>query len=76
MAKRHPLNLPLKVAILDHDLTQRELAQRIGIPETRLSEIVRLRGVAASRDEQRRIARSLRQPIAALFPTPDAEVSE
>ena len=60
-------NLALKVAILASGQTQRQLARRVRIDETRLSRIVRGRVVAFPK-ERRRLAKVLQRVEVELFP--------
>ena len=60
-------NLALKVAILANGLTQRQLAKRVHIDETRLSRIVRGQ-VAAFPSERRVLAKVLKRTEVELFP--------
>lgn len=60
-------NLALKFAIVAQGTTQRCLATRTRIEETRLSRIISLQK-EPSRVEMRRIARVLKTDVAALFP--------
>lgn len=64
---------PLKVAIADSPLTQRVIAERAEIDETRLSKIIHGR-VPAKPEEKRAIARILRHPMRVLFPIQGATV--
>ncbi len=60
-------NLALKVAILESGLTQRRVAQRLGISDSRMSNIVL--GVHEPSDAMRRaMAKLLRRDESALFP--------
>lgn len=60
------LNATLKLAIFQSGRTQTEIAKQTGIDETRLSRIVRGH-VEASEDEQKLIAKALKQPASSLF---------
>jgi hypothetical protein len=58
--------MALKIAILESHLTQRMLAREAGMPESRLSDIVR--GWADPREVEREaLARVLNRPMAELF---------
>ncbi len=60
-------NISLKVAIIERDITQREAARRAGIPEIRLSRVVR--GFEQATDVERKaLARVLRRAQGDLFP--------
>lgn len=61
------LNLALKFAILASGLTQRRLARRTRIEETRLSRIVRGQVVPVPR-ERRALAKALGRVEVDLFP--------
>jgi len=56
----------IKKAIIDSELSQREIVERIGISESHLSHII------AGRDRSERVARALAEllerPAARLFP--------
>ena len=60
------MNLALKIAIIASGYKQKDVARRAGIDQWRLSRIV-TQDVIASPREQARIARILRQSVAALF---------
>lgn len=66
--------MPLKLAIAASGRTQRVIAQRTGIEETRLSRIVRSQ-VSPFPHEKRALARVLRSSIRTLFvrPVPPVE---
>ncbi len=64
---RRPLDLRLKIAILESRQTQRRVAVETKIGETRLSEIVGGRGTPPSAEERARLARYLGRPESALF---------
>ena len=64
------MNLHLKAAIWTTGRSQRRVAADVGIPETRLSEIV-CGWRDATPDQQAKIAAALGQSIASLF-GPDA----
>lgn len=59
-------HLSLKLAIVAARRTQREVSQRTGIPECRLSDIIHGKAEATS-DERAKLARTLRKRIAELF---------
>jgi transcriptional regulator with XRE-family HTH domain len=60
------VRLNLKIAILASGESQRQVAAKCGIPETRFSEIVR--GWAEPRDRERdAIAAALNKPVDELF---------
>ncbi len=61
-------NIALKLAIWNSGKTQTVIAQKTGIHESKLSQIVRGHR-PPSDDEQRAIARVLRVPVNELFPT-------
>jgi transcriptional regulator with XRE-family HTH domain len=65
-------NRALKIAIVDAAITQRRLAKRARIDETKLSRIISGE-VLATPKEQKTIARILQRSIDELFSTPDAE---
>jgi transcriptional regulator with XRE-family HTH domain len=71
-AQKTRKNIALKVAIIQRDITQREVARRTGIPEVRLSMFIR-GCVAATEDEKRALAKVLRRGATALFPVIDQE---
>jgi hypothetical protein len=59
----------LKLAIVQAGKTQREISRETGIPETRLSDLVR--GWTRARpDEREKLARALGAPAAVLFDEP------
>lgn len=60
------MNRALKVAIVASGRTQREVAQRVGMDQWRLSRII-AGDVTPRPQEQRRIARILRCEIAEIF---------
>lgn len=60
-------NRALEHAIVDSGRTQRELARRMGMDETRLSRIVSGKARLFPR-ERRAIAKALRLPQRVLFP--------
>jgi transcriptional regulator with XRE-family HTH domain len=60
-------NTTLKSVIFDSGTTQLSVAQKTGIPESRLSKIVRGH-VEASDVERKLIAKVLRKPVGELFP--------
>lgn len=62
-------NLALKIAIVQREITQREVARRAGIGEVRLSLLVR--GQQPTPDEQRALAKVLRRSQGSLFPAQD-----
>jgi plasmid maintenance system antidote protein VapI len=65
------VQIDLKVAILESGQTQRAIAAKTGIPENRLSEIVR--GWRPARDEEmHRLAAVLGRQVADLFRQPSA----
>lgn len=72
-------NLALKQAILSRQsarrrpLTQREVARRADMDETRLSRIVR-GSEQPTPEERKALSRVLRRPQAELFPVPDQSV--
>jgi transcriptional regulator with XRE-family HTH domain len=66
-------NIALKTAILQSKQTQRRVARRTRIDETRLSRIVRGQVVPFPR-EKRALARVLGVAIDVLFPEPAHEV--
>lgn len=68
------MNVALKVAIIEAGKTQREVAERAGLRELRVSEIVTGR-VIATADEKRALAKALRRPQSALFPVAPEAVS-
>lgn len=64
-------NTALRTALFNSGLKQIEVAKRADIHETRLSKIARGH-VAATAEEQKRLARALRMSIEELFPTPES----
>ena len=60
------MRVKLKVAIIEAGLTQREVAKRIGMHDTKLSAIINEYRLP-SEDEQRAIAKVLRKPVGDLF---------
>jgi transcriptional regulator with XRE-family HTH domain len=71
------VRMALKVAIIEADTTQRKVAREAGMPESRLSDIIR--GWSMPRpDEREALARVLGRPVERLFdladhqPTPGA----
>jgi transcriptional regulator with XRE-family HTH domain len=60
------MNLALKVAIIESELPQHELARRIGVSETVLSRIVQGRR-AATETERRKLSVTLQRSIQELF---------
>lgn len=60
-------NTTLKMVLFDNGITQLTIAQKTGIPESRVSKIVRGH-IAASDTERKLIAKALRKPVAELFP--------
>lgn len=66
-AQKTAMNMALKLAMVKSRRTQRQLALLTGIGEVRLSGIVRQRGVPATKDERRALARVLHTSQAALF---------
>jgi transcriptional regulator with XRE-family HTH domain len=73
-AQKTRKNIALKVAIIEREITQREVARRAGIAEVRLSMFVRGCQVATD-EEQRALAKVLRRDRSALFPEPAEAVS-
>jgi transcriptional regulator with XRE-family HTH domain len=69
MLRRH-----LKIAILDSGLTQRQISIQCGIPETRLSAIVRNRAVPSTQ-EQDDLSRVLRKTPDVLFASSPQEAA-
>lgn len=65
-AQKTRKNLALKIAILERDITQREVARISGIPEVRLSNFVCGRQEATG-DERKVLARVLHKSESALF---------
>jgi len=62
-----PINLTLKIAILESGLSQQEVAKAIGIHESRMSQIVN--GWRESTDAERKaLARLLKRKATDLFP--------
>lgn len=60
------MRMALKIAIIESHLTQRRLAREAGMPESRLSDIVR--GWTIPRpDECAALARALGRPVDQLF---------
>jgi hypothetical protein len=66
--KQPAKNIALKVAIVERDITQREVARRADIPEVRLSLFVRGH-LQPTEDEEKALARVLRRQRSDLFPT-------
>lgn len=67
-------NIALKVAIVEREITQREVARRAGIPEIRLSLFVRGHE-QPTEDEQKALARILKRARADLFGVQEAIAS-
>lgn len=67
-------NLTLKFAIIETGRTQREIAQRAGMSELRLSQIVTGR-IPPTVEDKRALAKTLRRTQASLFPEPQAVAS-
>ncbi len=67
-------NVALKVAILTSGLTQRAVAQRAGMGELRLSQIVCLR-IPASPEDRRALAKALKRSQSSLFPADSEAVA-
>lgn len=65
--KRPTPNLALKLAIVESGVSQRVIAKRTRIPETKLSHFVRGRLVPTDKEIDR-LARALNKPVDALFP--------
>ncbi len=65
---------PLARAIFDSGQSQRAIAKKAQIEESKFSKIVN-GWREASEDEQKRVARVLRRPIADLFPEDEAKAS-
>jgi transcriptional regulator with XRE-family HTH domain len=68
-AQKTGKNLALKMAIIERDFTQREVASRAGIGEVRLSMLVG--GQPPTVEEKRALAKVLRLPHRLLFPIHD-----
>jgi hypothetical protein len=68
-------NLILKVAIVATGHSQRAVGLRVRIPEVRLSDIIRGRVEATSR-ERRALSRVLGRPVSELFPAPPEAMQE
>ena len=62
------LNKALKIAIVESEKTQLEIAALAKINNTRLSQILRYRVSPPSESEKMRISGVLQKPIAELFP--------
>jgi transcriptional regulator with XRE-family HTH domain len=69
------MNIKLKLALIQSGRSQFEVAQQLGISETRLSRLVRGR-LPPSDDEAKRIARILRVSPTQLFPDLDKPRTE
>lgn len=67
-------NVALKIAIVESGYTQRELARRWSIDETRLSRIISGE-VEAYADERRVIARGLGKGVREVFPSAHERMS-
>ncbi len=65
---------PLRVAIASSGRTQREIARKAGIDESKLSRIVNGR-VHPADATQRRIARALGQSVTDLWPTDEPKAA-
>ncbi len=61
------VNMALKLAIVHSRMTQRRLARRIRIDETRLSRIISRQAIPFPR-ERKKIARALKVSEAEIFP--------
>lgn len=77
--RKSTTNLPLKIAIVKSEKTQRKIAHDTEIGEVRLSAIVCGRGTPATKDEKSKIATALGRRVDELFDTeterPDASAS-
>jgi len=67
-------NMLLRLAIVRSGFTQRAVAQRARVPETRFSAITRGR-IVPSEAEQKRIASALKADLHDLFPAQAAVAS-
>lgn len=70
---RAPIDLRLKIAIIEARRTQRRVAVETRIGETRLSEIVGRRGSPPTDIERERIAKYLNRPEDDLFPATESD---
>lgn len=61
------MNIPLKIAVVESERTQDEVANLARIHYTRLSQIIRGR-VAATESEKMRLAGVLQRSVESLFP--------
>jgi transcriptional regulator with XRE-family HTH domain len=64
-------NITVKTAIWGSGKTQTDIAERIGVSESRLSRFLHGRAELTD-DEKKRLARALRIPADALFPPDEA----
>ena len=69
-----PKNKHLVIAMLDREVTQIEVAKKAGLSESRLSRIVNGHD-APTRNEKESIAKALRRPVDAVFPSAEALAS-
>ncbi len=60
------MNKALRIAIIESDLKQYEVARKIGVGEARMSGFVRGR-FEPTKDEKKLLARVLKRPIHELF---------
>ncbi len=67
-------NLALKVAIVTSGFTQRAVAQKAGMSELRLSQLVNRR-IPVTADDKRLLAKVLRRRQSELFPEPETVVA-
>lgn len=76
---RKPIDLRLKIAIIQARRTQRWLAVATRIGESRLSEIVGRRGTPPTKEERARVAKHLERLVEDLFdvdPIAEADADE
>jgi hypothetical protein len=73
-AQKKGRNLSLKVAIVATGHSQRAVGLRARIPEVRLSDIIRGRVEATSR-ERRALSRVVGRPVSELFPVPNEAIA-
>jgi hypothetical protein len=73
-AQKTRKNLALKIAIIEREITQRVAAQRAGMPEVRLSMIIR--GLAEATDEEKKaLAKVVRLKQSVIFPMSDEAIA-
>lgn len=66
------MNKALRIAIIERELTQTEVARRIGVDDARMSGFVHGRHEPTER-QKKRIARLLRKTVEDIFPADAGE---